>query len=74
MKQKFYVQGLDNNVKCFTKTRKTFQEAKLIALGPMGKLPLRSIRTVHSFEIVGVHLHGLRTVKDKYKNPCTNND
>ena len=56
--QKFYVRSIDKKVKQYVKTCKECQEAKVTAVQPVGKLPIRSERSRTPFKNVRIDCCG----------------
>ena len=69
VRKNFYVKGLDNKVRKLVKTCKVCQESKVTAIRPVGKLPLRTVRSTNPFEIVRVDCCGPWAVEVRCKNP-----
>ena len=69
IRQNFYVQSLDKKVKQYVKTCKECQEAKVTAVQPVGKLPVRSERSGTPFEYVRIDCCGPWQIDVHCKKP-----
>ena len=58
IRQKFYLRSIDKIVKQYVKTCKECQEAKVTAVQPVGKLPIRSERSRTPFKNVRIDCCG----------------
>ena len=69
IRQTFYVRALDKKVKECVKSCEICQESKITAARPVGKVPLRTVRSTTPFEIVRIDLCGPWTVDVECTKP-----
>ena len=69
IRQNFYVRSLDKKVKAYVKSCKEYQEAKVTAVQPVGKLPIRSEQSGTPFENVRIDCYGPWQINVHCKKP-----